>query len=122
LVLHATSAHGNHRLAIINGRLYAEGDTLQAPAAGGTPLVITRILPSLFRDSRVHRVAVFFRALRQTLVSIASWAPNQVECRLAIDWKALGLDPQKAISYALRIYCASSIILKNSIKANGLLA
>ncbi len=47
LVLQATSAHGDHRLAIINGCLYAEGDTLQGPAAGDTPPVITRILPYL---------------------------------------------------------------------------
>lgn len=32
----------------------------------------------------------------RTLVSIASWAPKRVECRLVIDWKALGLDPKKA--------------------------
>ena len=32
----------------------------------------------------------------QTLVSIASWAARPVECRLVVDWKVLGLDPQKA--------------------------
>ncbi len=32
----------------------------------------------------------------KTLVSLASWAPQAVKCRLKIDWKALGLDPAKA--------------------------
>ncbi|MEI8374145.1 MAG: glycoside hydrolase domain-containing protein [Planctomycetota bacterium] len=36
----------------------------------------------------------------RTLVSIASWVPKLVECRLAIDWRALGLDPQKAVIVA----------------------
>lgn len=30
------------------------------------------------------------------LVSLASWAKEPVKCRLAIDWKSLGLDPAKA--------------------------
>jgi hypothetical protein len=31
----------------------------------------------------------------KTLVAVASWAKQPVECRLTIDWKALGLDPAK---------------------------
>ncbi|MBC7778766.1 MAG: circularly permuted type 2 ATP-grasp protein, partial [Proteobacteria bacterium] len=58
-----------------DGRMWVLGDRTQAPSGAGYALenrmVITRILPSLFRDSRVHRVAVFFRALRQTLSAIA---------------------------------------------------
>jgi len=30
------------------------------------------------------------------LVALANWAKETVRCRLAIDWKALGIDPQKA--------------------------
>ena len=30
------------------------------------------------------------------LVAIASWAAEPVQCRLTIDWKALGIDPRKA--------------------------
>jgi hypothetical protein len=30
------------------------------------------------------------------LVSVASWAEEQAECRLIIDWKRLGISPQKA--------------------------
>ncbi|MBN1344088.1 MAG: hypothetical protein JXQ73_15490 [Phycisphaerae bacterium] len=36
----------------------------------------------------------------KALVSLASWAKDSVRCRLAIDWKALGLDPTKAKLYA----------------------
>jgi hypothetical protein len=32
----------------------------------------------------------------KTLVSLASWAKERVECRLRIDWPALGLDAEKA--------------------------
>ena len=32
----------------------------------------------------------------KALVSIASWAPQKASVKLAIDWKALGLDPGKA--------------------------
>jgi hypothetical protein len=32
----------------------------------------------------------------RTLVSVASWADGDVDCRLSIDWHALGLDPAKA--------------------------
>ena len=36
----------------------------------------------------------------KTLISLASWAKEPVLCRLAIDWKALGLDPEKAHLFA----------------------
>jgi len=36
----------------------------------------------------------------KTLVALASWAPEAVECRLAIDWKALGLEEPKAHLFA----------------------
>ena len=39
----------------------------------------------------------------KTLISVASWAPQPVKCRLAIDWKALGLDPAKAKLSAAKI-------------------
>jgi hypothetical protein len=31
----------------------------------------------------------------KTLISLASWAPKAVTCKLSIDWKALGLNPDK---------------------------
>jgi hypothetical protein len=36
----------------------------------------------------------------KTLVSLASWAPDMVDCRLAIDWNGLGLDASKAHLFA----------------------
>ena len=36
----------------------------------------------------------------KTLVSIASWADEPVDCRLSVDWDAIGLDPQKSHLYA----------------------
>jgi hypothetical protein len=32
----------------------------------------------------------------RALISIASWAKDPVEVRLDIDWKRLGIDPEKA--------------------------
>ncbi|MBM4034937.1 MAG: hypothetical protein FJ291_24605 [Planctomycetes bacterium] len=32
----------------------------------------------------------------KALIALASWAKEQVPCRLAIDWKALGLNPEKS--------------------------
>jgi hypothetical protein len=37
------------------------------------------------------------------LVSIASWAKDDVKVRLSINWKALGIDPAKAIIKAPEI-------------------
>jgi len=31
----------------------------------------------------------------EVLISLASWAKEKTNCRLLIDWKALGLDPSK---------------------------
>ena len=36
----------------------------------------------------------------KTLVAIGSWAPHEVDFKLAIDFKALGLDPAKTTLYA----------------------
>ncbi|MDD4518676.1 MAG: DUF6067 family protein, partial [Limnochordia bacterium] len=38
-----------------------------------------------------------------TLISLASWAKNDRECRLSIDWDALGLSAEKAVLVAPRI-------------------
>ncbi|MGR8933573.1 MAG: circularly permuted type 2 ATP-grasp protein [Gammaproteobacteria bacterium] len=58
-----------------DGRMWVMDDRTQAPSGAGYALenrtVMTRILPSLFRDSHVHRLAVFFRALRAGLAHIA---------------------------------------------------
>ncbi len=40
---------------------------------------------------------------KKTLVSVASWATKTVSFRLVVDWKALGIDPQRAILIAPEI-------------------
>ena len=54
-----------------DGIIRVIGDRTQAPSGAGYALenrtVLSRVLPSLYRDSHVHRLALFFRALRTTL-------------------------------------------------------
>ncbi len=71
-----------------NGQWWVLGDNTQAPTGAGyaleNRLVMSRILPSLFRDSHVHRLSHFFRTLRNTLASmcvrndhrIVLWSPG----------------------------------------------
>ena len=51
------------------------GDLAQAPSGAGyaleNRLVLSRVLPSLYRDAEVHRLAPFFRALRGSLTAAA---------------------------------------------------
>jgi uncharacterized circularly permuted ATP-grasp superfamily protein/uncharacterized alpha-E superfamily protein len=51
------------------------GDRTQAPSGAGYALenrvVLSRILPSIFRDSHVHRLPLFFRRLRAALGALA---------------------------------------------------
>jgi hypothetical protein len=41
-------------------------------------------------------LATVYRKPDKALVAVASWAPGKVDCRLKIDWAALGLDPARA--------------------------
>lgn len=54
-----------------DGQIYVIGDRAQAPSGAGYALenrtVLSRVLPSLYRDSHVHRLALFFRAMRTAL-------------------------------------------------------
>lgn len=58
-----------------DGRLWVIGDRIQAPSGAGYALeartALSRTLPSVYRDSHVHRLALFFRTLRGTLASLA---------------------------------------------------
>ncbi len=58
-----------------DGGIWVIGDRAQAPSGSGYALenriVLSRVLPSLYRDSHVHSVALFFRALRATLSALA---------------------------------------------------
>ena len=54
-----------------NGQINVLSDRAQAPSGAGyaleNRLVISRVLPSLFRDSHTHRLANFFRNVRHAL-------------------------------------------------------
>lgn len=54
-----------------DGSINVLGDRAQSPSGSGyaleNRLVISRVLPSLFRDSHTHRLANFFRTTRHTL-------------------------------------------------------
>ncbi|TCV79282.1 circularly permuted type 2 ATP-grasp protein [Sulfurirhabdus autotrophica] len=75
---------GKHQLVIYaadlargpDERMWVLGDRTQAPSGAGYALenrvAMTRVLPSLFRDSHVHRLALFFQSLRAGLSAIAS--------------------------------------------------
>ena len=63
-----------------SGEMCVIADRTQAPSGTGYALenriVSSRVLPSLFRDSHVHRLAAFFRSLR---LSLDTLAPDGVE-------------------------------------------
>ena len=63
-----------------DGRPVVLSDRAQAPSGVGYALearsVISRIFPTLYRDSQVHRLAPFFRSLR---VALQELAPANVE-------------------------------------------
>jgi uncharacterized circularly permuted ATP-grasp superfamily protein/uncharacterized alpha-E superfamily protein len=60
-----------------NGRMSVLSDRTQAPSGTGYALenrtVLSQVFPSVYRDSHVHRLAVFFQDLR---ASLAAYAPN----------------------------------------------
>ena len=65
-----------------DGRFWAIADRTQAPAGAGyaleNRLVMSRILPRLFRDSHVHRLALFFRTLRTTLAELSGHQDHRI--------------------------------------------
>lgn len=65
-----------------NGEIWAMADRTQMPTGAGyaleNRLVMSRVLPSLFRDSHVHRLSSFFRALRATLASMSSREDHRI--------------------------------------------
>lgn len=58
-----------------HGQISVLSDRAQAPSGAGyaleNRLVISRVLPSLFRDSHTHRLANFFRSARHALNSLS---------------------------------------------------
>ena len=70
LILHAADM-----VRAPGGQFQVVADRTQAPSGAGYALenrmVMSRILPSLMRDSQVHRLALFFQALRRKLNSLS---------------------------------------------------
>jgi len=58
-----------------DGQVQVLSDRAQAPSGAGYALenrmVVSRVLPSLFRDSHVHRLANYFRTVRHALNSLS---------------------------------------------------
>ncbi len=55
------------------------------------------------RTGRKDVLATVYRRKGKSLVCLASWSGGGVDCKLKIDWAALGLDPTKAKLYAPEI-------------------
>jgi uncharacterized circularly permuted ATP-grasp superfamily protein/uncharacterized alpha-E superfamily protein len=69
-----------------NGRMWVLDDRTQAPSGSGYALenrtVMTRVLPDIFRETQVHRLAGFFKAMRKGLADIAQH--NKEDPRIVI--------------------------------------
>ncbi len=68
-----------------NGAMCVLSDRTQAPSGAGYVLenrtVMSRVFPSLFRDSHVHRLASFFQRLRHKLISLS---PSDNQARVVV--------------------------------------
>lgn len=85
--------HGDHELILHSadmarapdGSMCVFADRTQSPSGAGYALenrtVMSRVLPSLFRDSHVHRLSRFFQRLRAKLSQLA---PNADEPRVVV--------------------------------------
>lgn len=64
-----------------DGTFVVIGDRAQAPSGTGYALenriALSRVFPSLYRDSEVHRVAIFFRTMRKSLGALVRNSPNR---------------------------------------------
>ena len=80
LILHAVDL-----IRDANGDFMVLGDRTQSPSGAGYALenrtVMSRVFPSLFRDSHVHRLSAFFQRLRAKLLSLS---PDPAQARVAL--------------------------------------
>lgn len=64
-----------------DGQVQVLADRAQAPSGAGYALenrmVVSRVLPSLFRDSHVHRLAHYFRTVRQALNRLSPYPEDE---------------------------------------------
>jgi uncharacterized circularly permuted ATP-grasp superfamily protein/uncharacterized alpha-E superfamily protein len=69
-----------------DGRFIVLGDRTRVPTGSGLALehrlIISRVFPSLFRDSHVHRLAHYFRGVRRALLSLAP--PDRDDPRIVV--------------------------------------
>ena len=90
---HGISLPGEHDLIMHSADIMLDAsgqpcilaDRTQSPSGAGYALenrtVMSRVLPSMFRDSHVHRLAGFFHRLRTKLTSLS---PNQDQPRIVL--------------------------------------
>lgn len=73
---HQVILHAVDMVRTEDGSMCVISDRTQAPSGAGYALenrtVMSRIFPSLFRDSHVHRLAPFFQKLRLKLISLST--------------------------------------------------
>lgn len=72
---HRLPFYGVDLVRATDGKMWAIADRTQAPPGAGYALenrmILSRVMPSLFRESHTHRLALFFRTLRSTLASMS---------------------------------------------------
>ncbi len=90
---HGLQVPGEHQLILQavdlirgdDGNMCALTDRTQCPSGAGYALenrtVMSRVFPSLFRSSQVHRLAGFFQQLRSKLIALS---PNQDQPRVVV--------------------------------------
>jgi len=69
-----------------DGQVWVMGNRTQVPSGAGYALenrnVMSRLMPSLFRDSHPHRLSTFFRLMRESLRALAP--DGRDDCRVVI--------------------------------------
>ncbi|MDF1764135.1 MAG: circularly permuted type 2 ATP-grasp protein [Oleibacter sp.] len=82
---HELIIHSVDMIRMPSGEMCVLADRTQAPSGAGYALenrtVMSRVMPSLFRDSHVHRLAGYFQQLRAKLIGLC---PSQANPRVAI--------------------------------------
>ena len=82
---HELILHSVDMIRAPDGSMCVLSDRAQAPSGAGYVLenrtVMSRVFPSIFRDSHVHRLASFFQRLRQKLISLS---PSENQARVVV--------------------------------------
>jgi uncharacterized circularly permuted ATP-grasp superfamily protein/uncharacterized alpha-E superfamily protein len=82
---HELILHSADMVQRADGTMCVLSDRTQAPSGAGYVLenrtVMSRVFPSLFRDSHVHRLASFFQRLRHKLISLS---PSEGQARVVV--------------------------------------